>query len=291
MREFLMFLEAREKVRRIGLRSKKEWYQFIKGKLCNLPSNPSKMYKGQWKGWMDWMGYDKKIMPPTYNRTHKVNESFFEKWSADMAYVLGYWFADGCITKGDCISISTAASDKYILKKIAKVMGSDHRISPYRSLATKKVQYSLNIYSKKIFSDIQKLGGKERKSLDMDLPHVPSKYFADFLRGYFDGDGCIHYNKNDKCYITTFVSGSKVFAEKLLAQIKNRYNTGGSIFEFKNKKSGNFYYRTYFNKNDTIRLKQAMYYPDLLKGSKLMLKRKYSLFLKTGDITRILRNV
>jgi hypothetical protein len=29
-----------------------------------------------------------------------VNQDFFKKWTPEMAYVLGLWFADGCIPSG-----------------------------------------------------------------------------------------------------------------------------------------------------------------------------------------------
>nr|DAN97189.1 MAG TPA: RRNA intron-encoded endonuclease [Caudoviricetes sp.] len=36
-----------------------------------------------------------------------------------MAYVLGFWFADGCIYRGRIFDITLHKKDKYILKKIA----------------------------------------------------------------------------------------------------------------------------------------------------------------------------
>jgi len=28
-------------------------------------------------------------------RRYLLNEKFFDKWSSEMAYILGFWFADG----------------------------------------------------------------------------------------------------------------------------------------------------------------------------------------------------
>jgi len=30
-------------------------------------------------------------------RKYKVNDDFFKIWSHNMAYILGFWFSDGCI--------------------------------------------------------------------------------------------------------------------------------------------------------------------------------------------------
>ena len=37
-----------------------------------------------------------------------------------MAYIFGFWCADGCIYNGRCFDITLHKKDKYILKKIAE---------------------------------------------------------------------------------------------------------------------------------------------------------------------------
>jgi|GEM_PF-1935590 len=55
---FLPFEQARDYVRKIGLKSANEWYRFrISGdKPSNIPSSPNAAYKEEWKGWGDWLG-------------------------------------------------------------------------------------------------------------------------------------------------------------------------------------------------------------------------------------------
>ena len=63
--------------------------------------------------------------------TKKVNKDFFKKWSSNMAYVLGFFSADGYITvnrRGGqfwCIQIT----DKKLLEQIKKAIESEHKIS------------------------------------------------------------------------------------------------------------------------------------------------------------------
>jgi hypothetical protein len=61
----------------------------------------------------------------------KVNKSFFKKWSHDMAYVLGFFAADGYIThnKRGASFWSIQIVDKKLLYEIRKVTGSEHAIS------------------------------------------------------------------------------------------------------------------------------------------------------------------
>ena len=59
-REWRDFEEARDCVRDLGLKSKKEWQELSKsGKRPEgVPSNPDKVYKGEgWKGYVDFLGY------------------------------------------------------------------------------------------------------------------------------------------------------------------------------------------------------------------------------------------
>jgi intein/homing endonuclease len=58
------------------------------------------------------------------------------------------------------------------------------------------------------------LGGKECKSNDMIFPDIPKEYLADFIRGYFDGDGSIMLLKNNKVNCA-FTSSSKIFLDTL----------------------------------------------------------------------------
>eukprot|EP00947_MAST-08B_sp_MAST-8B-sp1_P006612 g6612.t1 len=59
-KEVLPFQDARETVRRLGLRSHKEWWEWSKSgqRPGNVPSHPDEVYKGKgWVSWPDWMGY------------------------------------------------------------------------------------------------------------------------------------------------------------------------------------------------------------------------------------------
>jgi len=44
------------------------------------------------------------------------NQNFFKQWSANMAYILGFWFVSGTIYKERSFEITVSAKDKYILK-------------------------------------------------------------------------------------------------------------------------------------------------------------------------------
>jgi hypothetical protein len=61
-KDFLQFHEARENVRQVGLKSKKQWQQWCRDgqRPLDIPSLPSQRYKDKgWVSWADWLGYDK----------------------------------------------------------------------------------------------------------------------------------------------------------------------------------------------------------------------------------------
>jgi hypothetical protein len=54
--EFLPFKEAREFVRNICFKSRKEYINWCKNKPINIPSHPEYIYKLEWQGWGNWLG-------------------------------------------------------------------------------------------------------------------------------------------------------------------------------------------------------------------------------------------
>lgn len=150
-------------------------------------------------------------------RKWKVNENYFEKIdSDDKAYWLGFMCADGNVEHPKCcknarrLKISLAWSDREILEKLKNKIGSDFKIRhefhqghSYSEMAV------LEINSTKIASDIKKLGCIENKTLQLQFPtesQVPRKFQYAFIRGYFDGDGCVWEGKR---YFKVFPSRPK----------------------------------------------------------------------------------
>lgn len=174
---------------------------------------------------------------PIYKR---VNKDFFKKWSREMAYVLGFLYADGNIifTKRATWFWSLQINDKDILEEIKKTINSEHVISKKKRYNNKKQSYRLQIGSKEMCEDLLRLGLIERKSKTILLPKISKKYFPDFLRGYFDGDGGVwvgfkNKQKIHKTYIisTAFTSGSKEFLVDLRKNLVEYGVLGGSLVQ------------------------------------------------------------
>src|SRR5205807_121349 len=58
-KEWLSFGEAREIVRSLGIKNQLEWHAYCKSgkRRSDIPSNPREVYKDEWKGLGDWLGF------------------------------------------------------------------------------------------------------------------------------------------------------------------------------------------------------------------------------------------
>jgi hypothetical protein len=119
-----------------------------------------------------------------------------------MAYILGYWYADGCINHiNNAHRFRITSKDKEQLFKFKNIISNYGKNSVFKrtyiyDLDKKNRIPYLAINSKDIYNDIINIGGTERKSLKCKFPDIPEKYIRDFIRGYFDGDGSIWFTKS-----------------------------------------------------------------------------------------------
>lgn len=214
-----------------------------------------------------------------------VNENFFDEWSSKMAYVLGFWFADGYMRHEKSYRISFCSKDSDMLFLIRKCLDSNHKIIFERKDDSK----NLIIFSKRLYLKLLELGGIRCKSRKVTFPAIPDNFLPDFIRGYFDGDGSVFFvdyinTKNKKPRLelrSNFTSGSIEFLEELqiilnkkLGLIKKR------ICGFNDDRSFKLGYGTY----DTLKLLRFMYYPNYPIGMERKAKFLYN--LKTENFAR-----
>jgi len=160
---------------------------------------------------------------------YKVNENFFKTWSRNSSYVLGFIYADGHLEDASYLRgkyLRFTSTDRSLIEKIKKSLNSDHTIVVIAGSGNRKAIYRLRIGSHKIYNDLENIGLHPRKSLDIKFPYVPYSFLSDFVRGYFDGDGCIAFEKvKNRPYNrlkVIFTSGSKDFLESLSKKLKQR---------------------------------------------------------------------
>ncbi len=146
---------------------------------------------------------------------YEINENFFAKWSPKMAWVLGLLFTDVFIRP---FSIAIWSMDREILEKIKNALGSTNPIGiTPQSYDKSKHIHTFAFYREKLMEDLNKLGLHRRKSLNMMFPKVPEEYVRHFIRGCWDGDGSIFYERSK--LVGSYISGSKKFIETLVQEL------------------------------------------------------------------------
>ncbi len=215
-------------------------------------------------------------IPKTYNK------DFFKTWTSDMAYILGFMYADGNIveTKRGTHFVAVYSADEDILVGIKKCFESDHKLS--KKVSKTGVVYRIQIGSKEWFADLAMLGLFPNKTKRMQLPHIPSEYFGSFVRGYFDGDGNVwagFINRSRKTPTRVlqagFTSGSHEYLVSLRNVLQSMGIQGGGLHA---SKVGN-YSRLILSTRDALKLYKIMYNAP----HKLYLKRKKVVFEQFVD--------
>jgi hypothetical protein len=213
---------------------------------------------------------------------YDVNENFFKKWTPEMAYVLGYLYADGSLEdasylRGKYLRVSSIEKESII--RIKELLASKHTVVKKPPTSKNgKVGYLLRIGSHILYADLVKLGLYPNKSLTIKFPNIPKNYMASFIRGYFDGDGCVMIQKTKgkrqdviiKKLSTVFTSGSRDFLDKLAKELQKIIGTDQT-----NVYVGHNSYMLSYSTGDSIKIFKFIYG----NGTKsVFIRRKFDIF-------------
>ena len=192
------------------------------------------------------------------------NEYYFNKIDTEeKAYWLGVLYADGCVYSNN-YEISINITDKEHIEKFKQAIGAiNHKITKTNDKRFKnaKTLYQFAIKDKQLHQDLIKWGCVPQKSLILNkIPNIPRDYVSHFLRGYFDGDGSLHYLKGTNNFRISFV-GTKDFLNDIQKEIQTnvslQYGNTGKAFTLQiagRKQVVRILNYLYNNSNDNIRL-------------------------------------
>ena len=219
---------------------------------------------------------------------YKYNKDYFSKIDTpDKAYWLGFLYADGCINryyqndklKSMTLEIGLRQEDKGHLEKFKECLESNIPIFDKTNRLNGREYKSsrIQLNNTKICYDLCDLGCTPHKTYDLKFPTydiVPYEYMRDFLRGFFDGDGCINTSMmNGKPHIQLSISGMPEMLEGivdfLIAEKIIRKNP--QIYQDKRSNACNVYF---YGSDSNKELLDYLY-----KDSHIYLDRKYQKYI------------
>ena len=153
---------------------------------------------------------------------YHFNEHYFDSIDTqEKAYYMGMLWADGhnCVERGSII-IELQEQDIDLLQRL-NVLAENERPVRKQNLHDKNPkwqnQYRLVLQSKYTSKVLESYGMFQNKSLILTFPSwLDESLYASFVRGYFDGDGCITLqNSNHNRSAMINMVGTKMFLEKV----------------------------------------------------------------------------
>lgn len=200
-------------------------------------------------------------------RGSQKNINYIIKWTPPFAYSIGLFAADGCLSN-DGRHLDFTSKDKEQVKNFMKCLNLTGKIVRKSRDSEKIKKYFCYQFSHvKFYKFLQSLGLTSRKSLYIKYVKIPAKYFADFLRGFFDGDGNFNiFNHPESQYPqirVRFASGSAQFLRWLQVEINHKLKTRGYITKVHRGE-----YLEYA-KSDSLKILKFMYYsPNVVRLSR-----------------------
>ena len=204
-----------------------------------------------------------------YHRTYQFNENFFEVIDTEnKAYWLGFILADGHVSELS-ITIGLDQKDKHHLLKLVDAL----EYNKVPKITESKTINILTISSHKMSTSLRKLGLLKNKTFSLPQINISSDLYFHFLRGYFDGDGCItSIGRTHKNLSFGLTSGDlnflKCISDQLIEQLNIR---SGKFRKYKNKEAFDV---RYFKKEEVEKILYSIY-----DNATVYLERKYSRYL------------
>ncbi len=172
------------------------------------------------------------------------DKDFFENINTEeKAYWLGFIYADGYVYYSEEkrnyeLGIELQIGDINHLRKFNKSINGNLEVKiteKYDKRYEKTYRHcTIRLHDKKLVEDLNKNGVVQNKSYIIKFPNLRNDLIVPFIRGFFDGDGCLQLNKQRQCHRFDFACASIDFVNKLRDILYNNYNINSYITQDKN---------------------------------------------------------
>ena len=205
-------------------------------------------------------------------RKYGVNDDYFDNESSNMAYILGFLAADGTVAKnGNRIKIGLSSVDRKFLELIKEELGAESNILDYETSNGYMVS-EFSFTSQKIKQKLTEYNIVPGKTETFTFPiNLSKKYWVDFIRGYFDGDGSVG-TAGPSAIRWQICSHRPQVLETIVEFLFEEYGIP-KVSVQKNEHGNSFLYTIQYSNNSTRKIFQIIYTPN-----SLYLPRKFEKF-------------
>ncbi len=213
-------------------------------------------------------------MRPTGRQSRFHHEQYFQHIdSGEKAYILGFFYADGCNT-GSGLDFSLHIRDEEIVRKIRDRICKD---VPIRKRVRPSVEMArFRLCGQVLSNRLSELGCVQRKALVLKYPQwMPNELHSHFIRGYFDGDGTIWIHKQGERegHPGLAFSSTLSFLSTVKDIIQNTLGIRGVLCR---KRRLDLWSTCHLNYSDFYNV--ITIYSWMLKDAHIYMKRKYDKF-------------
>ena len=209
-------------------------------------------------------------------RGGKPKERVDRTWSPKLAYAIGLLATDGCLS-GDGRHLEFSSKDKEQVRNFIGYLGIKNKITQKLSGHSKKFYPRVQFGDVVFYRFLIQIGLTTAKSKTLGQLDIPKKYFFDFLRGSFDGDGTFYSYwdprwKSSYMFYTVFISASKVHIDWIRECLFEHMKVRGHITHDGRKIT----YQLKYAKRESLKILRKMYYDRAvvcLKRKRLKIER------------------
>lgn len=150
---------------------------------------------------------------------------FYNIDSAEKAYWLGFMYSDGTVASNNS-EIAINITDKEHVEKFQKAIKAfNHKITIMKDNRFKNARplYMFSIKDKQLHQDLIKWGCVPNKTLLINsIPNIPRNYISHFIRGYYDGDGGLHWLQGTNNYRICITCSNSEFLNDIQKELETK---------------------------------------------------------------------
>lgn len=219
-------------------------------------------------------------------KTYKIDHNkFIDEKCSEIAYILGYLWADGYIYKNQ-INIELCKDDVINILPIFNNVGVWNYYERQRTrngLPFGKLQAKLNTSNKELVDFLSTMDYKDKENGPIKIiKHIGPDFEPDFWHGYFDGDGCLYIRKDTHSPLTLQFWSSIDQNWSSLIQYLNMYETSYKIWKYERlKPNGKIHRSSCFGVKNTLKIKLLL--STFYKSGLIGLDRKHEKYIELCD--------